>query len=435
MEHRKPRAAVGSIAAALVVSAMLPAGLAFATHDESPKDAEFYKLQWNLKAISAHAAFSTEAEADGSTDVLVAVLDTGIDYLHPDLDGRVNLALSESLIGNRAAVGSKCTTKAHPHEPDLQEGLPEPGSPYGAVRTGMRGDTIEEEATAIGAGREKITDFHSHGTAVSGLIASNGLHLAGVTQDTTLISVKVHGMGRQNCLTTYIRAIYMAADKGADVIHLSYPLEWNVDAVEDPDVDGDAAVTRVNEALEYAHDQGAVIVAAAGNGLNGVATDLDADPAQFRFCEGTHVICVGATGTNSADLVEEDHWDRIAAYSNFGSDIDVAGPGGTTAVPVTLTCSQVTVFAQPPQAPCRQAPKLVWRSTGTSFGAAATSGLAALIVRLTGSDDPCVIEGILEGSADDLGDLGRDDYYGDGRINVKQAVGVAGRLTWEAQCD
>jgi hypothetical protein len=67
----------------------------------------------------------------------------------------------------------------------------------------------------------------------------------------------------------------------------------------------------------------------------------------------------------------------------------------------------------------------VWQSTGTSFGAAATSGLAALVVRLTGSNDPAEIEAIIEDSADDLGTIGWDRYFGEGRINVKAAVGLA----------
>jgi subtilisin family serine protease len=370
-----------------------------------PKDAELYKLQWNLKAIHAHAAFSAD-EAFGSSEVRVAVVDTGIDYLHPDLGirrnadgspgdgGLVDLYLSTSLL-TEAPVGSTCAG--------------EPGVPYRSDRTK---DRIDEIGRATSLGRLQVTDFHSHGTAVSGLIASKARFLAGVTQRTTLFGVKVHGIGRQNCLSVYLAGIYEAADRGADVIHLSIPLEF--DEQEFPD-----AATAVNAALDYAHGMGAVMVAAAGNN----AANLDGG-TWFRFCKAPHVICVSATGPASVDWIEDPYWDEIAAYSNYGSAIDVAGPGGTTAVPVWLTCSTATEFSGAPQAPCR-AGKPAWQSTGTSFGAAATSGLAAQVVSLIGDASPERVEQIIEQSADDLGAVGPDVYYGSGRINVKKAVALA----------
>jgi len=253
------------------------------------------------------------------------------------------------------------------------------------------------------------------GFAVAGLIASKAGYLAGITQRTTVLGVKVHGMSRQNCLGVYLDGIYWAADHGADVIHLSIPLEWDAADSRYP-----TAVARTNAALDYAHERGAVLVAAAGNGVNGIGTDLD-QGSRFRFCEGHHVICVGATGTASEDLIEEPYWDEITAYSNFGSDIDVVGPGGTTAVPVSLTCSRVSKFSGAPQAPCREGGP-VWQSTGTSFGAAVTSGLAALLTSMRPDASADEIESLIERSAQDLGVAGWDRYYGHGRIDVKRAV-------------
>jgi subtilisin family serine protease len=379
---------------------MVPASATWASETNSPTDAEFYGRQWNMQAIHADAVFRSGAEAaadaaDGDRKILVAVVDTGIDYEHPDLAGLVDLTLSK-----RVDFPTSC------------EG--EPGTPY-APAPDFQGIVLDETADNP-RGKHEFMDFHSHGTAIAGLVASNAIHLAGLTQRTTLFAVKAHGVSRTNCLSVYLNAITYAANNGADVIHLSIPLEFDMD--EFP-----GARQRVNDVLTYAHERGAVLVAAAGNVPTG-GIDLDADPAQFRFCEGKHVICVSATGTTSAALVRAPEWDRIAAYSNFGSDIDVAGPGGTAAVPVTLTCSTNTRFGGAPQALCRAGSK-IWTSTGTSFGAGATSGLAALLFRVSGSEEPTRIWKIIDRTADDVDVAGDDVKSGSGRINVERAVDYA----------
>jgi subtilisin family serine protease len=399
----------GWMAAVVLLSAGLPASAVLAG---SPKDAEFYKLQWNLKAIHAHPVFSNNAEANAVSGALVAVVDTGIDYLHPNLAGLVDLEHSTSLVDRL---------------PNCQyNGAVEPGTPYRP-----QADGFDESRLAVRTdGRLAFNDYHSHGTAVSGLISSTGELLAGVTSGTKLLAVKVHGISRQNCLSVYLAGVDYAVAQGADVIHLSFPLEFPRSNT--------AAVNRVNATLDAAHSAGAVLVAAAGNGP---VPQVVGDPARstmFRFCEGNHVICVSATGPASADQVEEPWWDQSAAYTFYGPAIDVAGPGGTglfpnQIVPVWLTCSQVGRATTGAAAACHseppEDPREIWPSTGTSFAAAATSGLAALLVRLTGLNNPNLIEVLIEDSADDLGEPGFDEYDGEGRINVKQAVNAVAAAT------
>jgi subtilisin family serine protease len=381
----------------------------------SPAGAEFYSSQqWNLKAIRAKAGWPVEpVPMVPSDEVLVAVVDTGIDYMHPDLGIRRN---SDGSRGNGGLVDLQKSTSLITEVPAGTPCAGEPGLRYRANRTR---DPFDEIAEARARGREGVTDFHSHGTGVSGLIASKAVWLAGVTQRTTLFGVKVHGMGRTNCLGVYLDGIRYAADHGADVIHLSIPLEFDE---LDPRYPG--AVDAINDALDYAHDQGAILVAAAGNAPAGSPPSNLDEGTTFRFCEGHHVICVSATAPTSADLVEAPYWDEIAAYSHYGSSIDVAGPGGTSAVPVWLTCSRVTLFGGAPQAPCR-AGEPTWTSTGTSFGAAATSGLAALLKALVPTATPAQIEALIEDSAVDLGEPGFDVHFGEGRIDVKRAVRLA----------
>ena len=354
------------------------------------------KRQWNLDLIDAEAAWAQGYR--GHRSVRVAVVDTGIDYNHPDLEGRVDLSPSGSV-----------SLLTHSGEPCL------PGTPSTTA--------TEEIGWAERDGFREFMDYHSHGTAVAGLIVSKGNWLAGVTEKTTLIAVKVHGRSRQNCLSVYLRGILEAADRGADVIHLSFPLEF-------PREGNEAAITLIDDTMAYAREKGAVLVAAAGNNTRFVGPSSP----QFLFCGALHVVCVSGTAPTSAARVNGD-WEFVfpetsAPNTNFGPDIDVAGPGGSTAsgsnTSVWLLCSRVAVA--PLGRPCTLN-NVIWSSTGNSFGAAATSGLAALLVSIVGPDQPAEIERIIRSTATDVlippGAAGRDDYYGDGLINVGAAVAEA----------
>lgn len=405
----------GNDAAETGAGAPVEASIASTT---SPSAAAFYPRQWNLRAIGAE-----EAWADGqvgAASVRVAILDTGIDYLHPDLQGRVDL---DPVTGSTSLL-------------PLSDGCAssEPGQPASRPP----GQTEDDWARA--AAREPITDYHSHGTAIAGLVASNGHYLAGMTQATTLVGIKVHDRGRRNCLSVYLQGIYEAIERDADVIHLSFPLEF----YKGPDQEADeepfpGAVALVNRAVNHAYANGAVLVAASGN----AAEDLDHDRTRFRFCNAVHVICLSATGPTSATTVNGP-WeavDTIAEYSNYGrSAIDVAGPGGsgvpqgggvvTPTVPVWLICSKVAV-ARPEGRPCTTGRPgdpngpVIWSSVGTSFAAGATSGLAALVVSILGTDRPADVVAVIRESARDLGPPGTDPFYGRGRIDVAAAVALA----------
>lgn len=371
----------------------------------SPADAAEYSRQWNLLAIHAEAAW--DAGEVGSPSVAVAILDTGIDTQHPDLAGRVDPERSKSFLSQ--TIGSTSCLAGDPGNPSGTEGA-------------------NEDQVADSRGLPLVTDFHSHGTAVAGLVSSNAVVLAGVTQRTTLIAVKVHERFRHNCLTVYLDAVRYAADAGADVIHMSFPLEFSNAAFP-------GAAARIDQAMEYAHRKGAVLVAAAGNVPTG-GENLDANPDRIRFCKAVHVICVSATGPADPANVSPATWDAPADYTNYGLlSIDVAGPGGTGTfptqkVPVWLDCSRVTLVRTGAAGQCWSATEttLFWPSTGTSFGAAATSGLLALLVDQIGKNRPDEVAAVLRASADsaaDLGYPGQEAYYGAGRINVGAAIALA----------
>ena len=340
----------------------------------APTEATYFVRQWNLCAIKAYAAW--DAGFLGSPDVKVFLLDTGIDYENADLQGLVDPHLSISL-------------------------LPDTAKEYGNFM-----------------GKNPYMDFHSHATGVASLISSNAVTLAGVTQKTTLVSVKVLNRFRKGQISVFLRGIYYAANHGADVIHFSFAFEGFNKSESTGQVAG------FNKAAAYAHRKGAVMVVAAGN----FSVDLDHNQDNWRVCNTPHVICVAATGPTAAESINGGwtDFDSPATYTNFGrSGINVAGPGGNDApkLRVWLNCSGQGLVATGNPKPCAEH-NLLWESTGTSFGAAVTSGLAALLVSRMGHGQPDQIRAVIEKSADDLGQRGTDPYYGKGRINVARAMSM-----------
>ncbi|MEB3299676.1 MAG: S8 family serine peptidase [Candidatus Sericytochromatia bacterium] len=154
--------------------------------------------QWGYKQIKAADA-AARTQGDGVT---VAVLDTGIDYNHPDLAGRV-------LMGWNFADKNK-----------------------------------------------DIMDRFGHGTHVAGIIgaaARNGVGIAGVAPKAYLMAVKVLGDNGEGSTSTVLEGIKYAADYGAKVINMS---------LGSADTSVDAALS---SAIAYARSKGCVVVCAAGN--------------------------------------------------------------------------------------------------------------------------------------------------------------------------
>ncbi len=355
-----------------------------------PTTAAFFSRQWNLRAIGADVAW---AQGNlGSPDVLVGILDSGIDYLHPELEGLVDLSRSISLV-----------------------------------------PALDAEVASLFPGRHPVTDLNSHGTAMAGLIVSNAHLLAGVSQRTTIFGVKVRDGIDGGLVSTFIAGIVYAVEQGADVIHISGIGQFSKSA-------NPGLVAAVNRAVNLANRRGAVLVAPAGN--TGAAQnvvrgpgDWDHDEDRFGFCVAPHVICVSATAPTAAASLNGP-WtdvDAVAPYSNFGlSAINVAAPGGAPlqrlgpAGGVWVLCALTTQVQVPNvQFPCRRgAGLLVTSSSGTSWSAGTTSGLAALLVAQIGKGNQAQIRARILQTADDIGEPGTDARYGRGRINVARAVGA-----------
>lgn len=363
----------------------------------APQGAFFYSLQWSLRAIAADAAWA--GGSLGSPDVTVAILDTGIDYRLPDLAGLVDLNRSISLLPEEDAR--------------LADAVSEGWFP---------------------AGLHPITDLNAHGTLVASLVASKASLFAGVTSKTTLFGVKVCTVFNSCSTIEVLNGIVYAVNQGADVINMSLGGAFLKKL-------SPGFVGVINQAFNYAHRNGTVIVVAAGN--NAAPMDAFAN-AFFAYCDAPHVLCTSATGPNAVVGGQVRNPDTFASYSNFGRSVSVAAPGGGL-TPSILSriigqCSQTALAwhqdpppspGAPPPAPvidgpaCQPPPGFVSivAGVGTSFSSPLVAGVVASVMA-NGQTQPSRIRWIVEKTSDDLGAPGKDPFFGSGRVNAARAVGA-----------
>ena len=340
-----------------------------------PSAAYFFPLQWNMLDIKAPAAWS--AGKLGSPTTTVAVIDTGIDYNYPDLWNRVDLSRSKSFAPADDAL-----------------------------------------VAANFPGLNPITDINFHGTHVSTTIVSNGYVVAGVTSNITLIGVKVLQTDlstgeASGSLGMVLSGVLYAADQGADVANMSLGGGFAKAA-------NGQYVALINKVFQYAQNKGMLIVVAAGNS----AANMDKlGNVLVTYCDQSHVVCVSATGPTSSDS-DFGPWyniDAFAFYSNYGSAVSVAAPGGNSGEPVWSDCSETTLI--PALAICQTGYYIVG-AEGTSMATPHVTGLAALLIDQVGKHHPALLKQRIQQGADDLGKPGSDPFYGAGRIDVQKTLGL-----------
>ncbi len=236
-------------------------------------------------------------------------------------------------------------------------------------------------------------DDHAHGSHVAGTIAqstNNGIGVTGVAFESTIMPLKVLSGDGRGSVPGIANAIRYAADNGAQVINMSLggPLPSRVLA----------------KAIEYAHGKGVTTVCAAGNESRGRV----GYPAANK-----HSVAVSAT-----------NYDRgLTFYSNFGSDIDVAAPGGDTrndkngdGHPDGVLQNTIKI-----QKPLEN--DYLWFQ-GTSMASPHAAGVAALIVG-EGITNPDEVERIMKDTAVHPDGKKWDKKFGAGIIDAQAAVANA----------
>jgi subtilisin family serine protease len=266
-------------------------------------------LQWDMDMIDATAPGS-QAVQTGNPDVLVGIIDTGIDASHPDIAPNFDAALSRNFTVDDPLIDGACNK-----DPDR---------------------SCQDPADVDEAG---------HGTHVAGTVAAavNGLGISGIAPDVTLVNLRAGQDSGFFFLFETLEAYTYAADNGIDVVNMSFftdPWQFNCRAYPDDSPEEQAEQATVidasNEALDYAWNHGVTLVSSSGNShldlgnptYDALSPDYPPGSERERFIdnscldiptEGEHVLSINALGPSG----------RKAYYSNYGLEqASVSAPGG-----------------------------------------------------------------------------------------------------------
>lgn len=317
----------------------------------APND-QLYKLQWNFWEEQAGLRLPGAWDAGLGEGAVVAVVDTGITN-HSDLNANV-------LPGYDMISEPTMSRDGDGRDPDAHD----EGDWYGAYECG---------SNTGGAGSSW------HGTHVAGIVAAvtgNGKGVAGVAPGAKVLPVRALG-ACGGYMSDIADGIIWAA--GGTVP--GAPANPNPADVVNMSLGGSGACSNTSQAaIDYAYNAGAAVVVAAGN------EDQDALNVNPANCE--HVITVAASGREG----------NRAAYSNFGSVVDVTAPGGdmstasTSGIASTLNDGATTPGAES-----------YYYSQGTSMAAPHVAGVAALMIAGSGGTmTPAAVEKRLKDSARQL---------------------------------
>ncbi len=328
-----------------------------------PNDS-LYSLQWHhtgaIASVNTPTGWDTTT---GSNAIVVAVVDSGVDTNHPDLDDNIWLNTDEIASNGIDDDHNGFVDDVHGFDFTNDTNDPSP-SP----------DGIDED------GDTEIDGGVLHGTHVAGIIGeegNNGIGGAGVMWDVQLMPVQVlddEGAGYDSDIAQGIR---YAADNGANIINLS--------------LGGYGSTSVLSEAIAYAEGKGAIVIAAAGND----GEDINTNPF-FPACY-SNVIGVGSLGQNGTP----------SSFSNYGSNcVDVSAPGENIVSTFYEDASNSSFVAQ------------YGLESGTSMAAPMVSGVAGLLAAQHSTATAAELRSLVLAAIEPVSGL--SSQYGSGVIDASK---------------
>jgi subtilisin family serine protease len=339
--------------------------------------------------IDAPEAWNTVTAAE---DVVIAVIDSGVDYQHPDLGGDLLDADSGNIW-------------THPGEDDL-DSTDDDGNGFvddlrGWNFVGTQFCSIDDAGACHCAeddpdGSNDPMDDFGHGTAVAGIIGAIGDNqegIAGVIWRAKIMPLKVLGSAGCGSVADEVQAIEYAIQQGARIVVIASG--------------GAESSAAERAAIQAAQDAGILVIAPAGND----ASNNDEHPVYPASYGLANVTSVAAS----------DFDDRLAFFSNYGrSSVDLAAPGDCvlSTMPMgSFGLEQRTSF----QCTSDKLRREYDYSAGSSFAAAHVAGAAGLLLAQDSSLTTDELKAILLGTADPNASL-KDRTVSGGRLNLHRAL-------------
>lgn len=334
-----------------------------------------FNKQWGMLDIGVTDAWR---KTKGNSDIVVAVIDTGVDYTHEDL--LPNLWRNTKEIPNN--------------------GLDDDGNGYIDDMIGW--DFVSNDNKPYDLAMDPMDILFKggnpgHGTHCAGNVAArgdNGKGIAGVAPNVKIMSLRFISEKGQGTTADAIKAIRYAVDNGAKVMSNSWGSE------------GEEAGSPENQALrdtvQYAQDNGVLFIAAAGNGHKGVGYDNDTDAAPAYPASYDHdiIISVAALDVNN----------NLGSFSNWGARaVDIGAPGVkvfSTVVDQGYTDIVIDKFGF----------KATW--DGTSMATPHVAGAAALYWSAHPEKSWQEVKAAILGSAKKINSLANKSVSG-GKLDVK----------------
>jgi subtilisin family serine protease len=323
-----------------------------------PNDPEF-PSQWNMTLAGIDRAWSL---TKGLRTLKVGVVDSGVDPAHPDL---VDNLLPMVDMWKEVHGSDRFTFGGRAYNMDGKDG-------------------------------------NGHGTHVTGILAAaidNRVGVAGTAGNVQILPIKATDYeGNTDALTLY-RSVKKAVDEGCKVINVSI----GGDGAGDPDLES------LRTTVEFAYQNGVMIIAATGN-----------ESARSRRMIQNVTLPAAYPGAIAVASVTQ--YNKVAEYSNGGASVAVAAPGGaglasegkkvrSTLPTYTSYLSLATRLSGP-----------YGELSGTSMACPHVTGLAALLLSQEPSLTPSQVCRRIALTCDDVGTAGYDQDTGYGRINAYRAL-------------
>ncbi len=347
-----------------------------AEQKEAPNDPYFrargswgqtYDDQWAIKHVGFTAERGSAWDIEDGTNhpIVVAVIDTGLDWNHKDIDWD-NIWRNENEI------------------PDNGKDDDNNGYVDDIIGWNFMGNN------------NKPWDDGGHGTFITGVIAAatnNNVGIAGINRGAKIMVLKALDAFGYTRVSFLAEAVFYAARNGARVINIS--------------AGGEHLTTTMQEAVDYAYDRGAVIVVAAGN---------EAEDTKDIFPVGLRNV-IGVSTT--------DNKDKRTGFSNWGQNIDIAAPGMDV---LSLRARRTDLMLGIPEIEYSARTAYVgedtryYRATGTSFSAPIVAATASLILARDPTLTNIEVERMILQSARDIEVTGWDQYTGFGLLDARAAL-------------